>query len=131
MDGPLREFLGAYGRVRTPAREVRRRAHNRQLLLEVDLGDPYSVALHVLRHQDGTYSHGATLRKEVSEEISGAWLHHVAGDVLARHQAQAFTLQGAPLRCILALCSLSAERNHSIGEAPTLTYLPVSIAYLI
>ena len=96
------------------------------------MGDPHSVVLHMLRHLDGTYPHGVMFRTEVHEEVSGAWLHHVAGDVLARHQAQTFTLQGAPLRCILALCSLATEQYLATDTARGLhRHLPPPIAYLI
>jgi len=68
----------------------------------------------------------------VSEEISGAWLQHVAGDVLARHQVQAFALQGTPLRCILALCSLATEPHLSASGLPSLQHhLPTKVAYAV
>ena len=51
--GEQRDALSAYGRVRTPPVEVRRLACQQQLLLKVDLADPHSVVLHMLRHRNG------------------------------------------------------------------------------
>ena len=54
------------------------------------------------------------------------------GDVLARHQLQTFALQGTPLRCMLALCSLATEPRLSASGLPSpQRHLPIKVAYAV